>query len=171
MNFLKEHLDKITGEDKILLDVWRKTIFNNKGDTTICGRYQGIANGHSMKQYEERNESVKSNAIRKCYDAICPAATCHRIQISGKDPAERRRHECRSEQEHTLWVEQLEEDVRRPTRQDHNTKGKIHNNYDCSAVWDEDNATTSSHAKKLEMTETKMCRWACDLTPRDRAYM
>ena len=44
------------------------------------------------------NESVKSkdrvyvserNAIRKCCDAICPAATGHRIQIAGKHPAER----------------------------------------------------------------------------------
>ena len=47
---------------------------------------------------EERNESVKSkarvhvsewNAIMKCYDAICQAATGHRIQISGKHPAQR----------------------------------------------------------------------------------
>ena len=47
---------------------------------------------------KERNGSVKGkysvhvsewNAIRKCYDAICPAATGHRIQVSGKHPAER----------------------------------------------------------------------------------
>ena len=47
---------------------------------------------------KERNESVegkdrvhvsKWNTIRTCSYAICPAATGHRIQISGKHPAER----------------------------------------------------------------------------------
>ena len=47
---------------------------------------------------EERNERVKSkervheperNATGKCSYAICPADTCHRIQIPGKHPAER----------------------------------------------------------------------------------
>ena len=42
---------------------------------------------------EKGSESVKSknrvhvsqlNAIRKCYEAIGPAATCYRIQITGK---------------------------------------------------------------------------------------
>ena len=47
-----------------------------------------------------------------------PAATGHRIQIYVKHPAERWRHECRHEQEDTVWMEQLEEDVRRPMRQE-----------------------------------------------------
>ena len=47
---------------------------------------------------EERNESVEGkdrvhvsewNAISKCLYAICLAGTGHRIQVSGKHPAER----------------------------------------------------------------------------------
>ena len=39
------------------------------------------------------------------------AATYDRIQIYGNHPAERWRHECRSEQEDTVWTEQLDDDA------------------------------------------------------------
>ena len=58
----------------------------------------------------------KWNATRKCSYAIC-----HRSPNSGKHPAERWWNEHRDKQEDTVWMEQLEEDVRRPMRQESTT--------------------------------------------------
>ena len=70
-----------------------------------------------------------------------------------------------------MWMEQLEEYVRRPMRQESTTtrEGKYTQdgrspNY---GVRDGDSARHSSHVTKLEVTETKMCRWACGHTLRD----
>ena len=45
-------------------------------------------------------------------DATCPDASGHRIKISGKHYSERWRYVRTSEQADTVWMEQLEEDVR-----------------------------------------------------------
>ena len=70
-----------------------------------------------------------------------------------------------------MWMEQLEEDVRHTMRQESTTtrEGK-----DTQIIVQPDMlygmetvpVTTSSHVKKLEVTEMKMCRWACGHTLR-----
>ena len=73
-----------------------------------------------------------------------------------------------------MWMEQLEEDVKRPMRQESrllppHVKGNVHNMivqpvmlYGMETV-----PVTSSYVKKLEVTEMKMCRWECGHTLRD----
>ena len=75
-------------------------------DVVLCVREKDVME-LELEQWreairKERNESVmgkerihvsKCNAIRKCSYVICPAATGHRIQLSGKNPAERWWHE------------------------------------------------------------------------------
>ena len=57
----------------------------------------------------------------------------HRHKISGNHLGERWGHECRSEQEGTVWMEQLEEDVRGPMQQ-MGYQGK-YSQEDCSACY------------------------------------
>ena len=68
-------------------------------------------------------------------------------------------------------MDQLEEDIRRPMQQESTTtrEGK-----DTQIIVQPDmlygmetEPVTSSHVKKLEVTEMKMCRWACGHTLRD----
>ena len=70
-----------------------------------------------------------------------------------------------------MWMEQLEEDVRRPMRQESTTTREGKDPQDdrsaSYAVGMETVPVTSSHVKKLEVTEMKMCRWACGHTLRD----
>ena len=68
MNFLKEALNKITDEEKIPPDIWRKSIlipiFKNKGDIMNCGNYRGIKlMCHSMKLYERVHENQLRNIV------------------------------------------------------------------------------------------------------------
>ena len=89
----------------------------------------------------------------------------HRIQIYGKHPAEQWRHDYMGEQEHTVWMKQLEEDfsvpcdMRIPPR---HVNGKIHKRIVQPAMLHEMETLlmASSHVKKLEGTEMTMCRWA-----------
>ena len=81
-------------------------------------------------------------------------------------PAERWWHAYRSEQEDTVLMEQLEEDVWRPTVSDIGIPLPLKDTqYDCSASYTpvlhgmETVPTTSSHMKKLEVTEVKMRGW------------
>ena len=70
-----------------------------------------------------------------------------------------------------MWMEHLEEDVWRPMRQESRPttrrEGKDPQD-DRSAIyyWVETVPVTSSHVKKLEVTEMKMCRCACGHTLR-----
>ena len=71
-----------------------------------------------------------------------------------------------------MWMEQLEEDVMHPRcdkRIPPHLKGKIHNMIVQPALlyWMATVPVTSSHMKKREVTEMKMCRWACGHTLRD----
>ena len=67
VNFLKEALDTITDEAKII-DIWRKRsllpIFKNKGDIMNCGNYRGIKlMCHIMKLYERVHENRLRNIV------------------------------------------------------------------------------------------------------------
>ena len=68
-------------------------------------------------------------------------------------------------------MEQLEEDVRCPMRQESTTtrEGKDpQDDRSASYVYGMETVpVTSSHVKKLEVTEMKVCRWACGHTLRD----
>ena len=66
-----------------------------------------------------------------------------------------------------MWMEQLEADVRR--QESAHVKGKVHSMIVQPAMLYgmETVPVTSSHVKKLEVTEMKMCRWACGHTLRD----
>ena len=88
------------------------------------------------------------------------SAQLPQVPNSGKHPAEGWWNEHRDKQEYTVWMEQLAEDVRRPMRQE---KGKINKMIVQPAMLYgmETVPVTSSHVKKLEVTEMKMCRWAC----------
>ena len=94
---------------------------------------------------------------------ICNLPSCHRspnLNIwAFKHHAERWWHEYRDKQEDTVWVEQLEEDVRRLMRlESTRVKGKIHKVIVQPAMLYgmEIGPVTSSHVKKLEVTEMKM---------------
>ena len=60
-----------------------------------------------------------------------------------------------------MWMEQLEEHVRRPMRQESTTtregKPKQDDRSASNSVSMETVPVTSSHVKKLEVTEMKMC--------------
>ena len=69
-------------------------------------------------------------------------------------------------------MEQLEEDVRRPMRQESTTTREWKYKQDmivqpAMLYGMETVPVTSSHVKKLEVTEMKMCRWARGHTLRD----
>ena len=102
---------------------------------------------------------------------ICNLPSCHRSPNSGKHPSERWWNEHRDKQEDTVWMEQLEKDVRRPMykRVPPHVKGNINKMIVQPAMLFgmETVPVTSSHVKKLEVTEMKMCRWACGHTLRD----
>ena len=70
-------------------------------------------------------------------------------------------------------MEQLKEGVRHPCdkRVPPHVKGKIHKMIVQPAMpyGMESVPVTSSHVNKLEVTEMKMCRWACGHTLRDHA--
>ena len=78
-----------------------------------------------MKFTRGKTEYTCLNGTPFCNLPICPTATGDRFQISGKHHAERWRHECRSEQEDTVWMEQLEEDAGGPKRLPPHGTGKI----------------------------------------------
>ena len=112
-------MDSLTEKKTLADDVRRWCGAVRKGERR-AGVGTGAVEGSIV---EERNESVKSKArvhvsqrndTRKCYDAICQAATGHRIQISGKHPAQRWWHGYRNKQEDTVGMEQRLEDVRLP---------------------------------------------------------
>ena len=127
---------------------------------------------------EERNESVegkdrvhvpKWNSIRKCSYAICPAATEFKylgstLQNDGGMSTEiNKRTQCGWNN----WRKMS--GVLCDKRVPPHVKGKIHNMivqpvmlYGMETV-----PVTSSHVKKLEVTEMRMCRWACGHTLRD----
>ena len=70
-----------------------------------------------------------------------------------------------------MSMDQLEEDIRRPMRQESTTTRE---GTDTQIIVQPDMLygmetvpATSSHVKKLEVTEMKMCRWACGHTLRD----
>ena len=130
---------------------------------------------------EERNESVdgkdrvhvsKWNSIRKCSYAFCLAATGHRIykhlgstlQSDGGMSTEiNKRIQCGWNN----WRKMAE--VLCDKRVPPHVKGKIHKMVVQPAMLYgmETVPVTSSHVKKLEVTEMKMCRWACGHTLRD----
>ena len=99
----------------------------------------------------------KWNAIRKCSYAICPAATGHRILGST----------LQSDGGWNNWrkMSGVLSDKRVPPH----VKGKINKMIVQPAMLYgmETVPVTSSHVKKLEVTEMKMCRWACGHTLRD----
>ena len=69
-------------------------------------------------------------------------------------------------------MEQLEEDARRPMRQESTTTREGKDTYKmiiqpAMLYGMETVPVTSSHVKTLEVTEMKMCRWACGHTLRD----
>ena len=113
----------------------------------------------------------KWNAIRKCSYAICPAATGHRILGStlqsdgGMSTEINKRTQCG-------WNDWRKmSGVLCDNRVPPHVKGKINKMivqpamlYGMETV---PLPVTSSHAKKLEVTEMKMCRWACGHTLRD----
>ena len=92
----------------------------------------------------------KWNAIRKCSYAICPAVTGHRILGStlqsdgGMSTEINKRTQCG-------WKGKINKMIVQPAML-----------YGMETV-----PVTSSHVKKLEVTEMKMCRWACGHTLRD----
>ena len=111
----------------------------------------------------------KWNAIRKCSYAICPAATGHRILGStlqsdgGMSTEINKRTQCGWNN----WRKMS--GVLRDNKVPPHMKGKINKmivqlaiRYGMATV-----PVTSSHVKKLEVTEMKMCRWACGHTLRD----
>ena len=64
-------------------------------DVVLCAREKDVLE-LELEQWREALEKrgmkvsrAKPEYIRKCYDAICQAATGHRIQIFGKHPAQR----------------------------------------------------------------------------------
>ena len=93
------------------------------------------------------------------------------LTIYVKHPTERWWHEYIYIQEYTVWMEQPEEDDRCPVRQESTiTREGKHAQDDRSATYAvQDGAApvTSSHVKKLEVTDMKMCRWACGHTLTD----
>ena len=111
----------------------------------------------------------KRNAIRKCSYAICPAATGHRIlgstlQSDGRMSTEiNKRTQCGWNN----WrkMSGVLCDRRVPPHE----KRKINKMIVQQAMLYgmETVPVTSSHVKKLEVTEMKMCRWACGHTLRD----
>ena len=127
----------------------------------LCARGEiraGVGTGAVEGSHgEERNESVedkdrihvsKWNAIRKCSYAICPAATVTEYKYLGStlqsDGGMSRAY--RDKQEDTVWMEQLEEDVRRPIRQESATtrEGKD-TQYDRSASYAVRDGDSASH--------------------------
>ena len=111
----------------------------------------------------------KWNAIRKCSYAICPAATGYRIlggtlQSDGGMSTEiNKRTQCGWNN----WrkMSGVLCDKRLPPH----VTGKINKMIVQPAMLYgiETVPVTSSRVKKLEVTEMKMCRWACDHTLRD----
>ena len=63
--------------------------------------------GEGRREDKVHMSEWNTNGKRK--DAICSAATSHRGQMSEKSSTEVLRYECRSEQEDTVCMEQLEE--------------------------------------------------------------
>ena len=103
---------------------------------------------------------------------ICKLPSCHRSpNVSGKHPAERWWHECRDNQEDTVWMINWRKTsgVLCDKRVLPHVKGKIHKMIVQPAMLYgmETVPVTSSQVKKLEVTEMKMCRWVCGHTPRD----
>ena len=70
-----------------------------------------------------------------------------------------------------MWMEQLEEDVRRPMPQEstttHEGKDKQYDHSASNAVWDGDSASHSLSCEETGSADMKMCRWACGHTLRD----
>ena len=111
----------------------------------------------------------KWNAIRKCSYAMCPAVTGHRILGStlqsdgGMSTEINKRTQCGWNN----WRKMS--GVLCDKRVPPHVKGKINKMIVQPAMLYgmETVPVTSSHMKKLEVTEMKMCRWACGHTQRD----
>ena len=70
-----------------------------------------------------------------------------------------------------MWMEQLEDDVRSPMRQESITtregKDKQYDRSASNAVRDGDSASHSLSREETGSADMKMCRWACGHTLRD----